>query len=131
MRTIQVNVYEFKELNARSQQRALDIAMETSTDHDWWNCVYDHYMSLVSYKGAIVINKINGFNLNNYKVDLDISTDLVEDIDEDTLHDLIKELKGDILKELQDEYDHITSTEYLIDMVESNEWMFYEDGKLA
>ncbi|ACU60696.1 hypothetical protein [Chitinophaga pinensis] len=51
MRTIEIQVFPFNELNEQAQRKALDKCREINTGFNWWNEVYEDFQNLCGYFG--------------------------------------------------------------------------------
>lgn len=56
MKTIEIKVYEFDELGAEAQEKAIEKFADINVDYEWWDCIYDD--------AKIVGIKIIGFNID-------------------------------------------------------------------
>ena len=75
---------------------------------------------------------INDFNTINLKYENDeINEDEAETDEEDLNEEFLKSLCEDYRIILRNEYGYLTSEEAIIETIESNEYDFTEDGKLA
>ena len=54
MKTIQVNLYAFEELNERAKQKALSAYLELNTDYGWWDYTYDDFVTICDCLGITV-----------------------------------------------------------------------------
>lgn len=68
MKTITINLYQFKELSKEGQQKALEVNSWINVDYEWWNCTYDD--------AETVGLKIIGFDIHRGTIDLSTSQGL-------------------------------------------------------
>lgn len=56
MRTIETNLYTFDELSPEAKERAVEHVQNNGwmTDHDWWDCTYDHFREDMKTHGITV-----------------------------------------------------------------------------
>lgn len=54
MKTIQINLYEFNELEEKAKQKALDECRDLNVSFDWWDFNYDDFISICTYFGISV-----------------------------------------------------------------------------
>ena len=46
MKTIEINLYQFKELSKEAQQKAIEKNNDINVDYEWWNCTYDDALNI-------------------------------------------------------------------------------------
>lgn len=173
MQTKTYNVYTFDELTKEQQQKAINNLRDTSTDHEWWECIYEdasniglritsfdldrnrhatgefmvlgggdqcvnlimteHGNAMSTYTLAqnylAELEKVNAKYPNHDDSDHDDYESYIEDaglLEDEFLHDLLEEYS--IM--LQQEYEYLSSDEAIIAMIEVNEYLFTEDGKI-
>lgn len=154
MKTITINLYEFKELSEKAQRHALDKMWNINIEYDWWEFAYEDAKNV----GCI----IKGFDLGRGKsIDLVIDDEYIEvaqkivenwgetcygykesqqfiedfeTVDEDILDNLKHKYKEVLEKTfwniLQREYDYKISDEAIKETIEANEYYFNENGEL-
>jgi hypothetical protein len=54
MKTIQLNLYEFAELEEMAKQKAIEADRYINVEHQWWNVIYDDFISICETIGIIV-----------------------------------------------------------------------------
>lgn len=54
MKTIQINLYSFEELDDNAKQKALKAYHDLNTDYNWWEFIYDDFISICDYLGISV-----------------------------------------------------------------------------
>ncbi|MEB0280855.1 hypothetical protein [Mucilaginibacter sp. 10B2] len=54
MKTIQVNLYEFAELEARAKEKAIETDRYINVDYRWWDFIYDDFISICQTIGMTV-----------------------------------------------------------------------------
>jgi hypothetical protein len=59
MKTIEITLYKFNELNETAQAHAIENNRHFNVDYEWWNCTYDDALN--------VGLEINGFDLDRSK----------------------------------------------------------------
>jgi len=59
MKTIELNLYTFKELSKEAQQKAIEDNRYFNVDHEWWNCTYDD--------ASTIGLEVTGFDLDRDK----------------------------------------------------------------
>lgn len=150
MKTIQINLYEFKELSEKSKEKAVYSLYDLNINYDWWDSVY---------KDAENVGiKIKGFSLsgNNYisveisdvrstilkimknhgnKCDTHIAARAYSDTQTRILdylkkHVFTEAIKKTYFKMLRDEYRHRTSDDAIIETIKVNEYYFTDNGEL-
>lgn len=153
MKTIEIELYQFNELNEESKQKAVENLYDLNVDHDWWQDTYEDAKSINL--------KITGFDLDRgqqhctgkviYSA-MDTAKLIIENHGEicdthilaksfikeckkyDEIEDLELDFENDLLNEyanlLQNEHDYLISEEAIIESIESNEYDFTVDGKL-
>src|ERR1700744_3655147 len=57
MKTIQLNLYAFEELDEKAKNRALKDFQDLNVNFDWWDFTYDDFVSVCSYLGISVDKK--------------------------------------------------------------------------
>lgn len=78
---------------------------------------------------ALVKHHGEGNDTDGYSVKMELYDDFDEDVEGITI-DLKKNLEYEILRWLRDEYEHLTSEEAIIEMIEANDIEFTKEGKL-
>lgn len=156
MKTIQINTYQFSELDEKAQQYAIKKLEDINVDYNWWES---------SYQDAETIGlKLTGFTFDRYNITgefIDSAFDIankiisehgetcdthqaalnyIEDYNAAISHGVgdahLNELDKDFLnallrcyyKQLQNEYDHLISKEAIIESIESNDFEFTIKG---
>ena len=142
MRTIETKVYLFKELDEQTKEKVIQNNYDIAIQDDWYHFTKDDLkevdIELRSFdidRGSFAeinidnflfntcekIIKSHGENSETYK----IAERYIKE------YNSIKE-KMDNLEEsmLRQEYEHMTSDEYIIDMFEANEYEFTAEGKI-
>ena len=64
MRTIEIQAYQFDELNKQTQQKIIKKHYDINVHHDWWDLVYEEF------KQAEII--IKGFDLYRREIEIEI-----------------------------------------------------------
>jgi len=54
MKTIQVNLYEFAEMEEKAQQKAIEAHRYINVDYNWWDFIYDDFISICQTIGIEV-----------------------------------------------------------------------------
>jgi len=57
MKTIQINLYSFEELDEKAKQKALQAYHDLNTDYNWWDFIYDDFVTVCQYLGISVDKK--------------------------------------------------------------------------
>lgn len=155
MKTITINLYEYKELSAKTQQKVLEKLSDINTDFDWWDSIYDDAKQAgLEISGFDIYNreisgKLEGFfidsieyilknhgkDCNTYKIAEEYLPKYQKSKKEDaTLDDLLEEYAGKLcecyLKMLSEEYDYLTSEEAILETIEANEYTFEANGQM-
>lgn len=155
MKTITINIYNFKELSEKTQQKVLEKLSDINVDFDWWDSLYDDakqagleiesfdiYNREISGKldGFFIdsiewILKNHGESCDTYKIAKEYLPKYEKSKKEDdTLDDLREEYAGKLcqcyLKMLTDEYNYFTSEEAILETIEANEYTFESDGTM-
>ena len=81
---------------------------------------------------AIVTHRFHHYHENSVIIDVEINSDFsneVTDEAEDGIEELLKDFMRWIYKELQDEYESLTSDEYVTETLELNEYSFTSEGE--
>jgi uncharacterized protein YaaN involved in tellurite resistance len=149
MKTITINIYEFSELSPKAKNQAL-IEMSDINMDNWWNFIYEDAnntnLSIKNFdldrqeiNGAFINGAIDTANLilqnhgestvtyilaMNYLSQEERAED-PEELEEKFLEDLLAEYKD----MLQKDYDFYQSDEAIIETIEANDYLFYENGK--
>lgn len=160
MKTIETVVYDFDELCDEAKQKAISNLSNINVDFGWWNNAYEdaaeiglkingfdvdrgrYVEAALNCSAMESIKKV----LENHGPDCDTTKtakcflDLYNEIapemrDYDWLMDFecdyIDAMCDCYLTILRDEYEYQTSEEAVIEAIESNDYEFTEDGKLA
>lgn len=61
MKTIQINLYSFEELDEKAKQKALQAYHDLNTDYYWWDFIYDDFVTVCQYLGISVDKKSIAF----------------------------------------------------------------------
>jgi len=61
MKTIQLNLYSFEELDEKAKQIALAAYFELNTDYGWWDYTYDDFITICGCLGVTVDKKSMAF----------------------------------------------------------------------
>lgn len=61
MKTIQINLYSFEELDDKAKQKALRTYHDLNTDYNWWDFIYDDFITICKYLGISVDKKSIAF----------------------------------------------------------------------
>lgn len=133
MRTIEIPIYKFEELNKRAQDHALETMMRINTEDCWWDCTYERWIG-ETYEDSIVVKDILSFDIESQRLKLwasPITSDDWDDEKEEAYEELLTELRKAILADLTVEYEYRISEEALLDMIKYNEYEFHADGSLA
>jgi hypothetical protein len=87
MKTIQLNLYEFAELEETAQQKAIEAHRFINVDYTWWDFIYDDFISICQTIG-ITVDKATIFFRGFYsrgdgsgftaKIDLPVLLDAVD-----------------------------------------------------
>lgn len=152
MKTINIDLYEFNELSAEAQEKALSELSEINVDYDWWLGVYQDasHFGLIIHEFDVYYNTISGtletdnIEACNYIVanhgeqceTYKIAKKFIEEfktISENDLEDLeyenSKALQMAYLKLLRDECEYLQTKESIIVSIEANEYLFTVSGK--
>jgi len=54
MKTIQLNLYEFAELEEQAQQKAIEAHRYINVDYGWWDFIYDDFISIAETIGITI-----------------------------------------------------------------------------
>ena len=54
MKTIQLNLYEFAELEERAKEKAIEADRYINVDYRWWDFIYDDFISICETLGITV-----------------------------------------------------------------------------
>ena len=156
MKTITVNLYEFKELSKKVQRKALDRLMHINTEHlEWWEAIYEDAENF----GCL----IQGFDLYSSKqIEFSITGDYIEtakkivenwgeesegneaskqyisdfkNVNKKYLEAVDKAYKSTLEKiyaaMLLTEYHYRITDEAIIETIESNEYYFNHHGEIV
>lgn len=153
MRTITKNIYSFNELSEDAKGKAVDKLFDINVDYNWWDFTYDDAKNIGlkitsfdierycegkfisgAYESAQAIIKNHSETCQTYKTAKSFLSEY-----KDTQEDDIEELEDDFLKSLLEdyriilmhEYEYLTSSEAIIEAIQSNEYEFDEDGNLC
>ena len=158
MRTIETKVYLFKELDEQTKEKAIRNNYDIAIQDDWYHFTKDDLkevgIELRSFdidRGSYAeihidyffetcekIIKSHGGNCETYKIAERYikeyneihchihDDDAIENLDEEYQ----KEFSEEVLSMLRQEYEHMTSDEYINDMFEANEYEFTAEGKI-
>jgi len=159
MKTIEISVYQFDELNEQAKERAREGYREWALDYEWWDYIYDDAenvgLKLTEFdldrnrhaKGTLledarsVAQKIvqeHGPDCATHKTASSFLSE-VEKLNaeteeyEDNLEALTKDFTHDLLEDyaimLQQEYEYRLSDEQVDEAIRANEYEFLESGK--
>jgi hypothetical protein len=78
MRTIEVNLYKFKELGKNSQQKAIEELSDININHDWWDFIYAEAEELGFKILSFDIGRGNQINIEFIDSSYDIATKIVD-----------------------------------------------------
>ena len=158
MRTIEIKVYLFKELDEQTKEKAIRNNYDIAIQDDWYDFT-KHDLKEVdielrsfdidrgSYAEIHIdylfntcekIIKSHGENSETYKIAEryikeynEIHCHIHHDDDIENLdEEYQKEFSEEVLSMLRQEYEYMTSEEYIIEMFESNEYEFTAEGKI-
>ena len=154
MKTIEINLYEFKELNEIAQKNALTRSASINILHDWWNCTYDDALTvgleIESFdlrRGLLESKLVKDFNecidivLNEHGKDCKTyktakyfreAVDKLKDNEEmDDLEILFKRsMAYHYLEMLKTEYYYLIGNEAIKETFEANNHYFTESGEM-
>lgn len=152
---IERTLYQYDELSARAQQKALEWFEQGYPDHGWWESVYedadrvglrisafelDYYCTGVFVGSASdtanAILEEHRPGCETYKDAQKFLADLPKDTEQDW--EMVEELSEEFLKTiledyriiLRSEYEYQTSKEVLEELIRSMGYEFTEDGKI-
>jgi hypothetical protein len=54
MKTIQLKLYEFAELEQQAQQKAIEAHRYVNVSHDWWDFIYDDFIQIAETLGITI-----------------------------------------------------------------------------
>lgn len=161
MKTANITLYQFSELNKEAQQKALDYFGESVIEPGYEHVYEDaqniglkiHDEPYKRCKGEFIltppecaekITSEHGTDCNTYRIakaflmDLELLTgqhDEIQNVKEEDIEALEDKFLTDLLKEysiiLKDEYEYQTSEKSTIEFIEANDYYFFADGSLA
>ncbi len=152
MKTITINLYEFKELSKEVQEKVIQNLCDINVGYEWWDSTYEDAKNIdllitgfnldrsKHAKGnfihtpgntARLILKEHGEETETYKLAGKFLTECenyqeLEDLEEQFLTDLLNEYAN----MLQKESEYLQSKEAIIETIEANEYTFEANGKM-
>lgn len=160
MKTIQVNLYSFDELDEKAKEKVLSDLYDINVDYEWWDFTYEDAANIGLKLTGFDIGRGNYCNGNltmsifdsikkvlsehgetceTYRTALDYQEELnnLDETDEnyeDELERIEEAYLKDMLENyriiLSDEYDHLTSKEAIIETIDANSYTFEANGKM-
>ena len=150
-------LYKFSELSEKAKEKAIDRLYDINVNHGWWDFTYEdaktvglkitefdidrgshcklHFeLSPLNVASKIVEN--HGDKSGTYLAAMEY-LDLISGLDDDAeehetlTDDFRRTLSEEYLSILRNEYEYLTSRGAVIETIESNDYEFTEDGKLA
>ncbi len=134
MRQISINIYKYDELSEKAKQKALEEC--GGIWPRWWEDIYDNFKDDNEHIGEIKVKGFDDHFWPDLTIDFSNESEVWFDIGSGDTFDSEKadKLHEDLACELQDrlkaEYEWITSEEYIIELININEYEFYENGTL-
>jgi len=155
MKTIELNLYTFKELSKEAQQKAIEDHRYFNVDHEWWNCTYDDMENIGATIKSFDIDRREIEIVLNKPINEIINTILTEHGKECQTYitakcfekqvrerdkkglkqkaDTVRMFKDSIglqyINMLQKEYEYLLSDESVKQSLIANEYDFLETGK--
>ena len=150
----QVKVYEFKELLPEVQEKVLNHLCGLNTEFDWWKFIYEDTeqvgikitafdLDRGSYcNGDFITSPLDCANLilknhgetcetfKTVKQYIKALKSKNEDKQQEAEEDFYKAIMEDYRILLQKEYEYLTSEEATKEIIEANDYRFYENGKI-
>lgn len=135
MKTIEVNLYEFHELDEKAQQKALIEFADINTDGGGWFeelCEYMQFGEFLEEFPSVKYFKIIEFDLDYYnrtilEVDWKQPAETEEKLEEQDKTE--QALREKVYSTLIREYEYLTSEEAIINTIAANDYWFTIDGK--
>ncbi len=153
MKTIEIKLYEFKELGKKIQEKVIENLRDINVEHKWYDFTYEDAETIglkitafnIDYspwaKGEFIIDHIevaekifenHGKNCDTYKIAEQFKEayylpDANVELEQMSF---LKSILNCYAKMLQSEYEQLTSDEAVIESIEANEYTFEQDGTL-
>ncbi len=156
MRTIQTNVYKFKELSTEGKKAAIGKFSDINTMHNWWEFLYEDannigvkitgfdmdngdisgkvYTSVYACCAAILEN--HGKETLTYSAAIEFQaaidnneTGEEEQDQQDVEQDFINSVLTAYLDLLKNDYEYLCSEASIIETIEANDYEFLETGE--
>ena len=158
MRIIETKVYQFKELDEQTKEKAIDNNRYIGVEEWWYDCIKEDLshvcIELKSFdigRGSFAeihledfydtcekIIDSHGKNCETYKIAeryIKEYNEIHKHIHDDDAIECLdeeyqKEFSEEVLSMLRKEYEYMVSDEYIIEMFEANEYEFTDQGRL-
>jgi hypothetical protein len=122
MKTIELNLYVFGELDEKAKQKALKAYQDLNVDFDWWDFGYNDFISICAYLGISVDKKsihFQGFysqgNGSCFDADVDIPK-LIAGIDTSAWHEYAPNVEFSFIRPGIDKRILALIEQYKVDM---------------
>jgi len=142
MRQATVNIYKFEELSEDVQQELIDKYRYTQVEYDWWEHIADE---IEQQGGRLIEFGLNGqYIVIEIDYPIDFAKAIIENhgkgcdtyiLSEDFINgelsgkEYVKAIAEQYLSMLMQEYEHLTSDEYVREELIDIEGEYYEDGR--